>query len=426
MGPTPTDDGGVTFVGTQLLREMVAAGAEVDCFVTSPRELVAPSLVEGDGLSIVAAPIAWEWDRWYSRTPMGASLSGRLARVRGQAHLAELIAERHRARRYDVLYQFSQSEFTPLRRRRAVLPPIVVHPETHAAGELRWHRREAALSRRCETRRARTVARATLVARTQWQKRELPTADRVLGVSAVFAEHLIADYAIPRERVGVVPNPIDLERFHLSPRHDAPPPEELTVLFVSRISARKGVDLVVALSHRLHDLAGRARIQVVGGPTTWSDYRPLLADLDPQVASFVGTVEPQRIAELYRSADLLLQPSRYEPFGLTVGEALASGVPVVATDEVGAVDGVDPAVCAVIAPGDLDALEASVRAMLARMRSPERTAIRRLARAEAQRLMAPDLIAARLLDELAVVTRSPPTRANAGARSRGDEGAAVG
>lgn len=403
MGPTPTDDGGATYVGTLLLREIVSAGATVDCFVTSPREHVAPSLREGDGLRIVVSTDGWEWGRWYSRSPMLASFSGRLSRVRGQMHLAKIIAERHRVEPYDVLYQFSQSEFTPLRRCRSDLPPIVVHPSTHAAGELRWHRREAALSRRCETLRQRAVARATLVARAEIQKRELPTADRVLGVSAVFAEHMIRDYGLTRERVGVVPNPIDLERFHLAaPQLRAP--DEQTVLFVSRISARKGVDLVIALSHRLGDLAGRVRIRVIGGPTTWSDYRPLLADLNPAVAQFDGGVAPQQVAQLYRTADLLVQPSQYEPFGLTVGEAMASGVPIVASREVGAVDGIDPAVCAVFDTGDLDSLEASVRAMLDTMRSPERDAVRRLARAEAERLMAPRLLAARLLDELQKVT----------------------
>lgn len=402
VGPTPTDDGGVTYVGTQLLRELTRAGAEVDCFVTSPRDHVAPSLVEGDGLRIFACASGWEWNRWYSRTPMLASLSGQASRVRGQWGFADHIADRHREQPYDVLYQFSQSEFTPLRRRRADLPPIVVHPETHAAGELAWHRREAVLSRRCESPRARALARATLVVRANLQKRELPTADRVLGVSAVFAEHLIEDYGISRERVGVVPNPIDLERFAFSPL-DLSTPDVQTVLFISRMSARKGVDLTIALSHRLNDLAGRVRILMIGGPTTWSDYRPLLADLNPAVAQFCGSVAPQQIAKLYRTADLLVQPSQYEPFGLTVGEALASGVPVVASDVVGAVDGVDRTVCPVFERGDLAGVEAAVRSTLARMRSPDRAAMRQLARDEAQRLMAPNLIAARLLDELRMV-----------------------
>lgn len=408
MGPTPTDDGGATFVGTQLLREIARAGAEVDCFVTSPPEHVAPSLREVDRLRIIARGNGWEWGRWYSRTPTLASVSGRVTRLHGQLHLAGLIAARHRAQPYDVLYQFSQSEFTPLRRCRAQLPPIVVHPSTHAAGELAWHRREATLSRRCEPLHERALARATLVARAELQKRELPTADRVLGVSAVFAEHMIRDYGLARERVGVVPNPIDLQRFNFLAL-DPQPPAKQTLLFISRISARKGVDLVIALSHRLDDLADRARIHVIGGPTTWSDYRPLLADLNPAVAQFDGAVAPQAIAQLYRVADVLLQPSMYEPFGLTVGEALASGVPVVASDAVGAVDGVDPSVCTACAAGDLDALEAAVRLMLERMRSPERGAIRRLARAEAERLMAPELMAARLLDEVKKVTPTPHT-----------------
>lgn len=405
MGPTPTDDGGATYVGTQLLRGLARAGAQIDCFLTSPRDHVAPSLVEGDGLRFIVSGGGWEWGRWYSRTPLVASFSGRLSRVKGQMRVADLIAARHRTMPYDVLYQFSQSEFTPLRRRRRELPPIVVHPSTHAAGELAWHRRETALSRRCETRRQRAIARAMLVARARLQKRELPTADRVLGVSAVFAEHMIRDYGLARERVGVVPNPIDLDRFRFAPL-DLCTPEEQTVLFVSRISTRKGVDMVVALSHRLRDLAGGVRIRVIGGPTTWSDYRPLLDDLNPSVAQFDGTATARQIAHLYRTADLLVQPSRYEPFGLTVGEAMASGVPVVASDEVGAVAGVDQGACAVFASGDLDALELSVRSMLEGMRSSRREAIRQLARAEAERLMAPDLIAARLLEELARV--APP------------------
>lgn len=398
VGPTPSDDGGATFVGTQLLHELLDAGIEVDCFVTSPIEHVAPSLRARDELRIRVSAVAWEWDRWYSRTPMRASLSGRLARVRGQLRVADEIAAAHRERPYDVLYQFSQSEFTPLRRRRRGLPPIVVHPSTHAAGELAWHRREAGLSRRCESARQRALARATLIARAELQRRELPTADRVLGVSAVFAAHLVADYGLDPARVGVVPNPIDLERFQPAPQ--AADDGVQTILFVSRISARKGVDLVVALSHRLADLAGRVRIRVVGGPTTWSDYRPLLDGLAPAVATYDGQLEPAALATLMRRADLLIAPSRYEPFGLTVGEALASGVPVVASDAVGAVDGVDRHACHVVPAGDLGALETSVRSLLDRMRSPQRAQISALARAEAQRLMAPAVVAAQLVAEL--------------------------
>jgi len=111
-------------------------------------------------------------------------------------------------------------------------------------------------------------------------------------------------------------------------------------------------------------------------------------------------VPPDELARLYRSADVVMQPSLYEPFGLTIGEALASGVPVIASDEVGAVEGVEPEVCAVFPAGDLDALEREFRRMVVRAERGEGSTLRPLARAEAERLFAPPTIAAKLISEL--------------------------
>ncbi len=62
----------------------------------------------------------------------------------------------------------------------------------------------------------------------------------------------------------------------------------------------------------------------------------MLEDLPTENAEYVGPVSDTEIPGLLRESDVLLQASRYEPFGLTVGEALAAGVPVIATSEVGA------------------------------------------------------------------------------------------
>ena len=104
---------------------------------------------------------------------------------------------------------------------------------------------------------------------------------------------------------------------------------------------------------------------------------------------------PDRIpGELYRS-DVLLQASRYEPFGLTVSEALAAGVPVVATSEVGAIEGVSEDVCAVLAPGDVEGMTEAIERMLETLaRDPG--PVRRHARAEAERLFAESLVCERI------------------------------
>lgn len=52
---------------------------------------------------------------------------------------------------------------------------------------------------------------------------------------------------------------------------------------------------------------------------------------------FLGFVNQSQLPRLYKSADLMVIPSRYEPFGLVVNESMLCGCPVIASDRVGAV-----------------------------------------------------------------------------------------
>jgi glycosyltransferase involved in cell wall biosynthesis len=391
-------------VGTQLIHGLGEAGVEVDCFIAGAEGDVASSLLDAPNVRFFFRPKVWSWGRWYSRHPLLAFLSGHAARARSQLQIVDDIVREHRKRPYDVVYQFSQSEFTPLRPRRRHLPPLVVHPSTHAAGELRWVRRESALALRGESRRRLLAVQAILGARALVQRFELPTADRVLGVSRRFSRHLGDDYRIRPERLSTVINPIDLERFQVGDRSPGSD-EMITLLFVSRISVRKGVDLVADLSHRLADLTGQVRIIVIGGPTLWSNYLPILEDLNPEIARFVGQLGARELAQLYAESDALLQPSQYEPFGLTVAEALASGMPTIASDEVGAVDGVDPEVCLTFPAGDAGAFEATVRQLVERLRAGEGAEMRRRARLEAERLFDLRTVTASLVRELEIAAR---------------------
>jgi glycosyltransferase involved in cell wall biosynthesis len=405
LGPAPSDGGGATYVGTQLLAELGRRGHEVHCFLTGTPGDVAPHLWDVPGLQFHFTATHWSWGRWYSRQPLLALLSGQLARARGQLKVTRTIVERHRERPYDVVYQFSQSEHSPLRRRRSELPPIVVHPSTHAASELRWAVRERKLARRGEPLWRSLLVQAVFVTRTVIQRYELPRADRVLAVSRVFAAHLARDYRISADRLGVVINPVDLRRFHPVERSISAD-EPIRLLFVSRMSMRKGVEMVVELSHRLSDLRGDVRIDVVGGPSLWSNYVPLLDGLDSAVATYHGALSAEALAHVYAAAQGLIQPSLYEPFGLTVAEALASGLPVVASDEVGAIDGVDHRVCRSFPSGDVDAFEVAVRNLVADLKAEGAMAFTGLARGEAKRLFAADVVGDQLVAELRIAASS--------------------
>jgi glycosyltransferase involved in cell wall biosynthesis len=388
LGPPPTAPFGVPYAAGLLLEGLCDAGADVDCFTVAAPETLPDRLRRHPRLRLVVRRPFWPFRRYEPPPAITFALS-QAARAAAQAGLVEGIAARHARAPYDVLYQFSQLELLAVRRRLRDLPPLVLHPQVHAAGELRWHRREAALSRRAEPAARRLLARSILVARSRLQRRDVGLARGLVVPSAGFRDLLAADYGVAEERFRVVPDPVDLDRFRPPP---APPPAvPVTLLFVARIAVRKGVEMVVELSHRLADLAGRVRIEVVGGGGDWSDLRRLLGDLHPDTARYAGELGADALAAAYRRAHGLLQPSHYEPFALTVAEALASGVPVVASDAVGAAERVDRRCCRVFAAGDAAAFEAAARRLVADAGASGEE-LRALARTEAERLFAPALV----------------------------------
>ena len=262
---------------------------------------------------------------------------------------------------------------------------MVLHPSVHAAGELRWMRNERELSQRCDGWLRPRLVMVWLLMRSRRQRRDIGQAAVVLALSDAFGRHLAEDYGVDPARIVIAPNAIDLESFR-PPLQDPLPEVPLRVAVVNRLSVRKGLELVVELSHRVRDLAGLVHFEIVGAPSLWSDYSRLLDDVEPEMASIHGHIEHDELKEWIPTCDLLVQPAKYEPFGLTVGEALACGVPVVVTNEVGAGEQLSEA-CSISVPAcDLEALEKAVREMVVRLNSPARAPMRAAARSEAERL----------------------------------------
>lgn len=389
--------GGVPGMGMLMLRELLRRGVQVDLYLATDRT-VPPPVEPMPGLRIVMRRSRWQWGRWYSRWKPLALFSSLAVRALSTVLLSVRLLVEHRRDPYDAVYQLSQTELFLLGRVGRLAPPILVHPCTHAAGELRWHRAEQAYALRSERRGVHLLMRAWLTLRSRLQPRELAHADLVLGLSERFNALVHEDYGVPRERLRVLRTPVDLERF--SPGGGDGPARPRTLLFVSRISARKGVEQVVELSHRLADLAGEVRLLVIGGATMWSDYRAHLADLHPGVAEYLGPLPSGELPALLRSATMLLVPSWYEPGSIATGEALACGVPVVLSDEVGNAEVVAGPHARFHRAGDLDGLEAAVRSLLAAMEQDE-PALRASARANAEAQFAVGGVVGALVETIA-------------------------
>jgi glycosyltransferase involved in cell wall biosynthesis len=143
--------------------------------------------------------------------------------------------------------------------------------------------------------------------------RAVRRAARVLTVSERTRADLGEHYGVPEERVIVTPNGVD------PAFHPGGEPGEY-VLAVGAIQARK--DQLAALAAA--DAVGLPL--VVAGP----EKDAALADeLRRRGARLEGYVDIEQLADLYRGAACLVQPSRFEGFGLPVVEAMASGIPVV-------------------------------------------------------------------------------------------------
>jgi glycosyltransferase involved in cell wall biosynthesis len=408
-------------VAAELLGGLARRGHRIDCFFPAAEdqthvtiagdEQVAfgeGNLAFGQNVTFIWGTSRWQWNRWYSRGKVAAFASGMLARGVASLLLRREISRRHRQDPYDLVYQFSNIETPALPVSVARTVPLVIHPETHIAGELRWLIRERRLCLRCQPSYIFAIVATIMSFRLLAQRRAIRRASLLICISSVFRDHLAHDYGFPLEQTVVVANPVHTDRFSITERDGVTEPP--TVLVLGRISTRKGIEDVIAVARLLYERGVEVRVRVVGGPSLWSDYTPLLEDLPSDVAEYVGHIGAAEIPAELADSDILLQASKYEPFGLTVAEALAAGVPVVATSEVGAIEGVDRAVVAEVEPGDVEGIANALTTMLAELaRGPSE--LRAAAHSEAERLFAPEVICEQIASALeALVPRTPAGR----------------
>ena len=318
-----------------------------------------------------------------------------IKRLGAYRKLVKRLVQEHRRQPYDAVVQFSQGELFALGSHTEEIP-VVLYPCVHAAGERHWCRQEEHLARQCERWWWRAFRDVYLGYRASLQKRDYHKARGVIGMSNRFNRLVERDYAMPAERMGVVYHPIEV------PAGGDPRRKEdgrVRLLFVGRVSVRKGLDDLLAVLPEV--LAGNPNIEVtiIGGGSLWSNYEPLLKSLPHERCSWLKALPNDKVMEEMQRSEILLVPSRYEPGGIVVGEALACGMIVVASDEVGSAEKLPPSVCKEFRAGDREGFKKAIKAALVdvRGRGPE---LRKDARRIAKEQFDPAIMTGLLLNEL--------------------------
>lgn len=127
----------------------------------------------------------------------------------------------------------------------------------------------------------------------------------------------------------------DLNRFRAAASARRTEPKTVRLLYSGALITRKGVDLLARAFRRLGRDRGNVTLSVIGTGPLRATMETILEPFASRV-HFHDFVPWHALPALYAQADILCAPSRYDGWGLIVPEGMAAGMPVIATDRVGA------------------------------------------------------------------------------------------
>lgn len=237
---------------------------------------------------------------------------------------------------------------TPLLRRE-VAPDVLVSLYAAPTFLLGW-----ALARTRGARTAFWVERTfdSWVTRRRWKERLkstiFPRVDAILTTGDDGRDFALR-YGAQRERVHVVPHVVDVNGYargsalEAGERRDIRDAYELrgvTFAYVGRFLPGKGLDyLLEAFSRLRRDSAMPVTLLLVGAGDGEEALRARCVDSDMSNVVFAGYHDSDFLPALYAAADVFVFPTLGDSFGLVVSEAMACGLPVIATTASGEIAG---------------------------------------------------------------------------------------
>lgn len=185
-------------------------------------------------------------------------------------------------------------------------------------------------------------------------------AKMVIVASHWMKREVVEHFKLPEEKVRVIPNGINPEDFKLQvdpgkvKMSIGLSPFDRIVLFIGRLTSQKGAEFLIRAFPKILSEEPAARLVIVGDGPLLDRLKALAHEVGiAHLSRFLGHIDNVVLKPILKSADVLVVPSIYEPFGIVALEGMASGVPVVASSVDGLREVVEHEVTGIhVYPGD--------------------------------------------------------------------------
>lgn len=162
------------------------------------------------------------------------------------------------------------------------------------------------------------------------EESEYALADAI-SVPSQFVADSFVQMGVPRDKLFLNPYGARLERFHRVAKPDS---ASFTLIFVGQVGLRKGFLYLLEAFGRLRH--PHKKLKVIGA--VLPEIQPLLDRYDLHQVEFLGPVPNDQLPHHYSTAHAMVLPSIEEGLAMVIGEALACGCPVIASEHTGARD----------------------------------------------------------------------------------------
>lgn len=171
----------------------------------------------------------------------------------------------------------------------------------------------------------------------KWMEDTIQHADAIIAVSNNLKEEILEGYPVKEKKLYYIPNGVDVGIF----KPDNSVAEERKVLYVGRFNFEKGIDLLPRIINTVLYNDKELKFEVIASDANLQEQlQKVKAQFEMLEKKYPERFIWQReilgrdeLAKKYNESMMLVQPSLYESFGMTVLEAMACGKPVVVSDK---------------------------------------------------------------------------------------------